>query len=87
MTTIDFSADLENYKGIPDSPSVTLAKTLSEFLGTETEGKTMKLFGWHKTLQTSTELTMDDADKTDLKQLIENSKRLFVFNKKGAIAS
>ena len=85
-TTINFNAILigadgktfwQNKEG-REITNGTLAQALSEFLGTETEGKTLKLWGWHKTLQVGDPLILDDSDKKDLRSLIEESKRLFI---------
>lgn len=76
----DFNKALLNEKG-EAIPNEDLAKTLSAFLGTETEGKTLKLYGWHKTLQVGDPLSLDESDKEDLKKIIEDSKRLYIFVK------
>lgn len=79
MTNLNFNLPLKDAKG--ENTNQTLSATLSELIGTETEGKTLKLYGWHKALQVGDELNLDDADIQDLKNLIENNKRLFVFVK------
>lgn len=80
MKTLNFNIPLQNVNGTT-SENQTLASTLSELIGTESEGKTLKLYGWHKSLQVGDELILDDSDIMDLKKLIEENKRLYVFVK------
>jgi len=81
MNKLDFSTSLKDFTGADVSPKKTLAAALSEFIGTETKGKTLKLYGWHKSLQANPILELDDSDKEDLKKLIDEDERLFVFVK------
>jgi len=80
MTKIDLNVQLIDTTGntVKDR---TLAQTLSEIIATQTEGKTLKLYGWHKTLQVGDPLILDDADKKDLEKLIDEHKTMFVFVK------
>ena len=59
----------------------TLAQVLSEIIATETEGNTIKLYGWYKTLLEQKELILDDADLEALRKLVSENKRLFIFVK------
>lgn len=59
----------------------TLASQLADLLGTETEGKTLKLYGWYKKLQVEGFLELDEADEIDLKALLEKTNRLPIFVK------
>ncbi len=77
MTTINFNIPLLEVDG-KTVPNRTLAQVLSEFIATETEGKTLKLYGWHKTLQVGDSLILDDSDKKDLIALIENHKKMII---------
>jgi hypothetical protein len=80
MTTIDLNVPLKGTDGV-DVPNQTLGKALSEVIATQTEGKTMKLYGWHKTLQVGDPLMLDDSDKLDLEKLIDEHKTMFIFVK------
>lgn len=80
MITLDFNKPILDNKGATVEGQ-TLASTLSEILGTETEGKTLKLYGWHKTLQQKKPLQLDESDYQDLKDLIEKNKNTFIFVK------
>lgn len=80
MTTINFNITLIGTDG-KEVPNQTLAQTLSQVIATETEGKTLKLYGWHKELQVGNPLVLDDSDKADLEKLIDNHKTMFIFVK------
>ena len=73
MTTYNFNKPFLGVQG--EETGFTLSKQLAEFIATETEGKAVKLYGWLKALQKDGKLMLDDADKDDLKGIIENSKR------------
>ncbi len=76
----DFSKKLIDISGKEDTTQ-TLASVLSKMLGMLTEGRTLKLYGWHKELQVSTTLQLDSADEKDLKDVIEKDKNHFIFVK------
>lgn len=80
MTTINLNTPLIGTDGKP-VPDQTLAATLSQVLAMQTEGKTLKLYGWHKTLQVGDPLILDDSDKKDLEKLIDEHKTMYVFVK------
>lgn len=80
MHTINLNVPLVTVPGTED-PHQSLAKILADVLATETEGKTLKLYGWYKTLQASQELVLDDADLQDLRTLVDTNKRLFLYVK------
>ncbi len=80
MKTLNFNVPLVGMDGV-NVPATSLAKTLSEVIATETEGKTLKLYGWHKELQVGNALWLDDSDTRDLEKLIEENKRLFIYVK------
>jgi hypothetical protein len=80
MNTLNFNIPLIGIDRV-EVPNTSLAKTLSEVIATETEGKTLKLYGWHKNLQVGDPLLLDDSDKADLEKLIEENKRMFVYVK------
>ncbi|MBC7426720.1 MAG: hypothetical protein H7321_09315 [Bacteroidia bacterium] len=77
----NFSAPLLDSKGKKISPEQSMSSTLSEMIGTETKGKTIKLYDWHKTLQVHKEIDLDESDRLDLVKIIEESDRLFIFVK------
>ena len=79
MTTLNFNVPLKLIDGKDSDKS--LASVLSELIGNQTEGKTLKLYGWHKTLQVGDELNLDDSDLSDLKNLIEKDQRYLIFVK------
>ena len=81
MQKFDFKNVLVGNDGQPAQNGQTLSKTLSEFLGRQTKGKSLKLYGWHKDLQVGNDLNLDESDTTDLKKLIEEDENLFVFVK------
>lgn len=80
MKTISFNIPFLDVEGKP-VPSKTLSNVLSELLGLQTEGKSLKIFGWYKTLQVNDPLVIDDSDIDDLKKLIEGDKNAFLFVK------
>lgn len=80
MKTINFNIPLVSVDGV-EVPGTPLSKTLSELIATETEGKTLKLYGWHKQLQVGEALMLDESDAKDLSKLIEENKRLFIYVK------
>lgn len=80
MKTIDLNKPILDNKG-NEVEGQTLASTLSEIIGTLTEGKTLKLYGWHKTLQRNEPLQLDESDWHDLKELIEQNNNTFIFVK------
>lgn len=79
MAEYNFNIPLKELDG--EEKGKTLSKTLYEFLGTETKGHSLKLFGWYIKLQSGQPLELDEADKKLLSDLIENSDRLLVFAK------
>lgn len=80
MTTVNLNVPLKNLKG-EESKEQTLAAVLSEYIGSRSKGQTLKLFGWHKTLQVGDPLILDDADLEELKKLITDNEDLFIFVK------
>jgi hypothetical protein len=80
MKTLNFNIALIGVDGA-EVPGSSLAKTLSEIIATETEGKTLKLYGWHKQLQVGEPLVLDESDAKDLTKLIEENKRLYIYVK------
>lgn len=80
MNTINLNTAFFDFEG-KEVPGKTLAQALSEIIAIETEGKTLKLYGWHKTLQVGDPLIIDDSDKADLIKLIEENKRVFIYMK------
>lgn len=80
MITLNFSVPLIGTDG-KEVPNQTLAQTLSQVIATETEGKTLKLYGWHKTLQIGDPLILDESDKADLTKLIDEHKSMYIFVK------
>lgn len=79
MTTLKLDMPFLDVTGLPTSR--TLAGVLSELIATETEGKTLKLYGWHRTLLTGGDLVLDDSDLADLRALVDGNKRYLVFAK------
>lgn len=80
MNTINLNVPLVTMEGTT-SPDTTLCKILADTIATETEGKTLKLFGWYKTLQAGEPLQLDDADLQDLRTLVDTNKRLYLYVK------
>lgn len=79
-TKIDFSAPFLDNEG-KEVEGRNLASVLSEILGTETEGNSLKMYGWHKSLQKDPVLNLDAADLQYLKEIVEKNTRSFVFVK------
>jgi len=80
MTTLNFNIPLKDLTG-KDSKEQTLASVLSEYIGSRSKGQTLKLFGWHKTLQVGDPLILDDADLEELKKLITDNEDMYIFVK------
>lgn len=80
MHTINLNIPLVITDG-STSQTETLGKILAEILATETEGKTLKLYGWYKELQAGRELILDDVDLADLRNLVDTNKRLYLYVK------
>ncbi len=79
--SIDFKIPFKDSFGLV-VPGKTLASELSVFLGNQTsKEKSIKIYGWHKTLQVGDPLILDDADYEDLKDLIEKDGSIFIFFK------
>lgn len=76
----NFNIKVKNIDGT-ERPDETLGKILAEFIGTEQKGKTIKLYGWMKTLSVNDPLQLDESDRADLEKLIEETDRMFVFVK------
>lgn len=79
MNKLDFNIPLISIEGKPVEKK--LAGELAYIIGTETEGRTIKLYDWYKKLQVGDILELDDADTNDLEKLIEENKRLLLFAK------
>ncbi len=80
MITLNFNTPLKDVTG-KEHPTITLASTLSEYIGNRSKGQTLKLYGWHKTLQVHDPLVLDDADLEELKKLISDNEDMYVFAK------
>lgn len=80
MQTINLNVALVTMDGT-NSPTETLSHILADIIATETEGKTIKLYGWYKTLQANQPLQLDEADLQDLRTLVDTNKRLFLYVK------
>ena len=80
MTTINFNVPLIDLKG-EKAKDQTLSSVLSAYIGSRSKGQTLKLYGWHKSLQVNDPLILDDADVEELKKLITDNEDLFVFVK------
>lgn len=80
MRTIDFNVPMLDLNG-KEVKEQTLAQALSSYIGQQTKGQTLKLFGWHKTLQVGDPLHLDDADLEVLKKLITDNEDMYVFVK------
>lgn len=68
-----------NIKG--EETNQTVAEALSEIIGTQTKGNTVKLYGWYQQLKDKQSLSLDEADYEMLKGLIEQDERIFVYVK------
>lgn len=79
MNKLDFNATIIGADG--QETKTKLGSALAEFIATEQEGNTVKLYGWVKELRKSNSLMLDDADKRQLEELIEKTNRLFIFLK------
>ena len=80
MKILDLNVPLINLEGEKDEQQ-TLGRVLATVLGQETEGKTLKIFGWWQTLLTGEPLQLDDSDIADLRILVDTNKRLFIYVK------
>jgi hypothetical protein len=80
MNTFNFSVPLISISG-EEVKDQTLAKVLSNTIATQIKGKTLKLYGWHKTLQVGDPLILDESDTEDLKKLIEADENLYIYVK------
>lgn len=80
--TYDFNVKIKDVDG--KEIDKTIGILMAEFIGTETKGHTLKLYGWMKRLQVADPLELDEADKKTLQDLIENTDRVNI-NLKGQI--
>lgn len=80
MHTINLNTPLVNTDGTTNE-AMPLCRVLADILGTETEGRTLKLYGWYKALQASQALQLDDADLQELRNIIDTNKRIFLYVK------
>ena len=80
MTTLDFNIPMIDLNGV-EVKNQTLAQALSSYIGSQTKGQTLKLFGWHKTLQVGDPLILDDADLEVLQKLVSDNEDMYVFVK------
>lgn len=80
MTTLNLNIPLKDLHG-NESQNQTLGAVLSQYIGSQTKGQTLKLFGWHKTLQVGDPLILDDADLEVLKKLVTDNEDMYVFVK------
>lgn len=76
MFILNFDVPAVKIDGNEDT--LTLGSLLSELIATETEGNTMKLFGWHKALQAKKPLMLDDSDKKVLYNLVDKTNRMYI---------
>jgi hypothetical protein len=76
----DFNVPLKNIDG-SIRETETLSKILSEFIGMESKGNTVKLFGWMQELAKLKPLQLDEADRQDLEKMIIESERTFIYVK------
>jgi hypothetical protein len=91
MKKIDLNIPTISLDGLPQmvvdrtntltNQAKTLASNLADILGTETEGRTLKLYGWYKKLQVGDILELDEADAADLESLINKTNRMQIFVK------
>jgi hypothetical protein len=81
MYELNFEKTLIGVDGAESADKKTLSTVLSEVLATETKGNTVKIYGWYRSLLKSNKVTLDKADKDDLKKLIETNDRLFIYVK------
>ena len=58
-----------------------LCNILSDFIGSENKGNTVKLCYWYANLIGNKPLELDDPDKKSLIELITTTDRLYVFLK------
>lgn len=78
MYKLDFKKPLIEIDGKKPSATQTLASMLAELIGTEVEGRTLKLYGWYRKLIAEGVLELDKSDKTDLYDLIEKTNRIVI---------
>ena len=80
MPTFNFSIPLVDIDG-KTVTSNTLASVLATVIGQQTQGNTLKLFGWMQNLQAGKHLLLDESDRKDLAHLIESDIRIFLYAK------
>jgi hypothetical protein len=80
MYTIDLSSPIFSIDGSVVA-SKTLSSVLAELLGMQTEGRSLKLYGWYRQCLAQEPLILDESDMADLKKLIDENKNVFVYIK------
>jgi len=80
MQTFNFKVPLTNIDGSINKTEM-ICNTLATVIGQQTEGKTLKLYGWLRLLQIGEPLVLDDSDKNDLIKLVESDTNLYLFAK------
>lgn len=76
MYKINFSVPMLTVENTNSEKMLNMV--LAELIGTETEGKTMKLYGWIKSLHVGDPLIVDESDKKDLYDLIDGTTRCYI---------
>ena len=77
--TFDFNIKVKEIDGKEGERN--LSNVLSDFIGSETKGNTVKLCYWYATLMAQKPLELDEPDKKNLIELITTTDRLYVFLK------
>ncbi len=78
MNTYNFSGTLLDLK---NNPVGTLSDALAEFIGSQTKGKTAKLYYWYTELKREKTLSLDEVDKEELIDIIDKSETMYIFAK------
>ena len=74
----NFNVVAKELNGKQNEKGETLGETLAQFIGSETKGNTVKLFGWMIRLQGKEHLELDEADRKTLYELIDTTDRMFI---------
>lgn len=78
MQTINLSAPLLALNGTT-ATATTLAATLADILAQQTTGDHVTMEEWYKSLTMANEISIDEKGLSDLKAILVNDQRLFMY--------